>query len=459
MSTSSRVLCGLALKQTRKYLMFCRTRICHRCYSSDNQDQKKKPLFSLDIDLSELDDFKSRKNNGIIDIKGSQADNDFNDFSKNDILADFLLEEENDSSLNKLDLLLTNLAEEQPLKLKTQGNDFLTADIENFDDHLEQAQSLGSGAIAAKESLMDDERDLFKEMFEKYNSHSRDQPFKNPSFLSDQVLEVLKDSFSKPTTATASALPLPQKYSRTVNRKPKKEAAEKASPYINALKRTLEYLNSLETQSQVMDFFQATIDRFKSADYDMETLFFRRRESETELMLQARKDDLLKYIENISSLNPALPVLTSETMPILFNQAIKTLANKFYDATLALTLFNYAKKDIGLYSVLCDQTSYNEMLKVYWVFYGKNSLYDVELIIVEMENNGFTGNRETLAILNKILSTYHVMRKGGSTFNPSGMPIWSPEEEKRAKNLETRLKKISQKHKQRRPIRVVSKTI
>lgn len=407
-----------------------------RWYSHESQGDKS--LFSLDIDVLEWAQSKTpekeAKPSAKIDSDATKTPVNI-PASQDDILADFLLDSKSDGSPTSLDQLLENFANDDFSGIAERSNKSLDDDFSSLgqDGSLSdpyKGENLDSLSELSS-SLELEERDLFEEMCQKYSQDALDIS-KRLTDLSESVLSTLQDSYSKPNKK-ADGIKSALEHEKTIN--------ELELQFTDALSGTTEYLSTLN-RSELMSFSQDFIARFRHGEYDSNLFCLKKRRNERDDEFLERQRQLCEEIEAVSNATPQDPLLTVQTMPILFNHILKLICSKFYDGSLALTLFNIAKKDISLYAVLCNQTTYNEMLKVYWVFYGKSTLYEVELLTVEMMRNGFKGNLQTFAILKEILTTYHTMRMGKTVYNPCGMPVWSEEDERRARNLGHKLKKI-----------------
>lgn len=392
------------------------------CCSRWHLTSEEKPLFSLDVDLSQFEekdgsesqDLKSQENQQ----STSTPDSELQTFT-DQVLADFVLHTK--SQPNPLDQILDKMSNE---------------DLSDL-DHLKAAahtRSVGATSEDAPEPVEDSdsiqkEKSLFDEIFARYSTENTEKQKEQWRFdLSDQVLSTLQESFSKASSTKATSV-------STEEQELEKMAA-------SALMKTTEYVSGIKSSQDLMLFCQTLFLRYTNEDFDKSTFYLRKQRHESSSDFAERQKEVCRAIEANSNEFPENPVLTSQTMPIIFNSILETFMTKYYDAASALTLFNLAKEDLALYTVVCNQTTYNKMLVAYWIFYGKASLYEVELLVVEMMNNGFNGDLETFAILKEILMSYHTIRMGKTIYNPNGMPIWSREDEKRAANLGTKLQKI-----------------
>lgn len=424
-----------------------------RCYSSENQEDKS--LFSLDIDVLEWAHQKSPEKEIKLtksDVTDTETSPTKGTVSQDDILADFLLDTESESSPTSLDQLLKKFSNDDFSDISQNStnyidDDFLSLEQENsFSRSSKQDMNKFSHELNTKGQNEHKERDLFLEMCEKYSQFEEDATRLRD--LLESVLSTLQDSYSKPNKKAEGKLNKRAEGIKTVLEK-ERVLKDLELQFADALSGTTEYLSTLN-RAELMTFCKDFIARFKSGDYEKSLFRVKRLRNELEEEYIERQKLVCKEVEAASIARPQEPLLTMQTMPILFNHVLKLMCSKFYDGSSALTLFNIAKKDISLYAILCNQTTYNKILKLYWVFYGKSTLYEVELTVVEMLHNGFKGNLETFAILKEILTSYHTMRMGKTVYNPCGMPIWSEEDERRALNLGHKLKRMGDQFKDKR---------
>lgn len=149
-------------------------------------------------------------------------------------------------------------------------------------------------------------------------------------------------------------------------------------------------------------------------------------------------DDVISSIGSASGSTPPIPKLNVLTMPIVFNAVLKRLSTRLFRGDLAYYLFNMLKGDIDLYTICCNQETYNEILKIQWVYFGKSNLYGVELTFVEMLNHGFQGDLVTYNIVKQIILDYYEMKMGKSVLY-GNFPRWTQEDDRRVRNLEKNL--------------------
>lgn len=275
-----------------------------------------------------------------------------------------------------------------------------------------------------------EERSLFEKIFENYSQS--DNADRSAERVHESVLTSLQDSF-------------PENHAKSSQgRVSQDEKSEANDIYTTALEPTVSHITNLATREQLAGFALNFFKLASSQNREAPEFYLRKRKGETFKEYDARKQKALGEIEARCKEDPSRPMLNAFTMPIIFNLLIKAASEIHHDGALALTLFNASKEDLGLYTVLCNQKTYNEMIKVHWIHFGKASLCEVELLVVEMMNSGFMGDRFTFAILKEVLATYHLMRMGKTKYNPGGIPIWLKEDEQRARNLNGKLKIMSQ---------------
>lgn len=333
-----------------------------------------------------------------------------------DIFADLLLDTKSEETKSPgLDQIFEELSMKEPSK---------EVDIDRTDEEL-----LAESPSKTRKELLAEEKKLFQKIFDTYAQ--KEDTTESPDRLHEQVLFNLQDSFSrvsKTDDVGAEQVSI-------------EDGEELQKSVESALGPTLEHLLALGNKSEVVAFAQDFFRRFVEKDYN--NLYMYRKKRESMRAYTERHMQLCEEIKQQSEATPSRPLLNSLTMPLLFNHVLHLLSSQHYDGELVITLFNAAKADINLYTIVCNQTTYNEMLKVYWVYMGKCTLCEIELIVVEMMNNGFAGDMTTFSILKEILGTYHTMRMGQSIYNPGGQPIWSKEDERRAQNLGEKLRKMS----------------
>lgn len=208
-----------------------------------------------------------------------------------------------------------------------------------------------------------------------------------------------------------------------------------------ALKPTMEFIEGVGSRGELVEMFNNIL---KTWDQKEELFFLNDLEnsSNTEAINEKHKK-LVKEINETSLENPEDPLINVLTLPLIFNKIFKTIVDKFNDSQLVLSLFNILKKDAKLYTHGCNQDTYNQIMKIYWIYNGKSNLYNIEMINLEMTNNGFSGDYETAFILKQCVVDYYKLKKGdGLITQKTRLPIWCEEDNKRAHYLEVKIQEI-----------------
>lgn len=375
-------------------------------------------MFTLDMDLAALPN-DTEHTNKAEETSPDTKQNETDDLS--DILSDFEFEPQGTES-SELDRIFADLAKGPKVEHTEDG--FSRVTLDKTDEEVGQGNP----------DIINEEKRLFENIFDTYAREER-EPL-NSSKLESEVLWNLQQSFTNPGRKVHERPVVHERLSQNAIRK----CLDKAKAAIGP---TLDHISSLSTQGEVVQFLQDVLHRYDAKEYDEESFYLHKHNLESMSRFMARADKQFQKAEEVLAQTPQQPYLHEYVMPVVFNHAVKLLSNKFYNGQLALSLFNSLKKDLNLYTVMCNQDTYNEMLKVYWVFMGRSSLCEIELLFVEMTNNGFQGDMTTFAILKELLGDYHTMRMGKSLYNPGGEPIWSLEDEKRATKLGEKLRVLA----------------
>lgn len=365
-----------------------------RCVAS-NRD-----LFTLDLDIdthlkdthnSQSEEAESRHSRDHDILNDIFADINFDDPKSQDSLLDLLLAE------------IPKMHEEKAL------------DIDRTDEVPMASHQKGKPSG----NVIEEEKELFQKIFDTYASKTA-----TSGLLDNKVLWNLQDSFAalqaKPQAADLVHQPLLANLLTRLQDMTTK-----------ALRPVLDYMEEMKDPQELVEFLNANF-----AD------FIRNESSPDFYPLQKPgqlADDYIHEYDQVcekifmqSRLDPAKPLMNVHTMPAIFNHALELACSKFFDGQLAITFFNTVKRNLSLYTVVCNQMTYNELLKIYWIFFGQASLCEVELIVVEMINNGFSGDAQTYAVLKEILESY-----SSDELIPGGS-----EDEKRARNLTRKLDQI-----------------
>lgn len=286
------------------------------------------------------------------------------------------------------------------------------------------------------------EREMFQKVFDTY----RDVPLQE-----EQKAKLMKDLMESVNIAQGESKKITSESSQSRRRLTEVSERLRDTLFVKvgqALHPTVDYITSsreLETGAELIDYLKSIFIEWNKQVQKAKEL----KESFEKIYLTRMLDNSTKFnddhhefitsVHNKSLKSPSSPVLNVFTMPVIFNTVITTLAWKMQAGQLAMSLFNILKKDINLYTVCCNQQTYNEILKIQWIYFGKLNLYNVEISFMEMQNNGFMGDIVTFKILKQVIMEYHHLKMGNSHLNPYNFPVWSKEDNNRADNLERKL--------------------
>ncbi|KAK6463725.1 hypothetical protein DFJ63DRAFT_318769 [Scheffersomyces coipomensis] len=216
-----------------------------------------------------------------------------------------------------------------------------------------------------------------------------------------------------------------------------------------ALDPTLQYINGLESSSAIVDYYNHLIeewynnaDKIKHDETLFETVYLHKLLRES--TLDEKHQSFINEIKLKTEQDAQQPILNALTFSVIFNHILRTLAFKHHDGLTALSLYNILKKDLELYTIICNQETYNEILRILWIFRGKIDLYAFEMAYLEMKHCGFIGDYKTFNIVKQVLLDYYQLRfgKAEGINGENRIPIWSLEENNRSKALEGRLRQL-----------------
>lgn len=405
-----------------------------------------KDIFSLDIDLGLGEPISTRFEGGkSIDVimpadeplkspfedqAMSNIASQIEDNPQYDFFADLDFESAPKDGPSQLDKIFADLSEGSGIE-DSVGH-YKRVDIDKTDEDV----LLGEEDAANMDAVLTEEKQLFQKIFDTY---ALKEDLTTPEVSLNQALWSLRDSLK------ATRRKLVEHISSTDEVLPGQRSSPVDVQLFNQTKEALEstffYLSD-KTQLELVDFLRTQFERYYQKDFSGDFYFFKAR-LESMDDYKSKCDGVCRDIRVRSESNPSEPILNAFTMPVIFNHILQLLSTKLYDGQLALTLFNSLKKDLNLYTVVCNQQTYNEILKIYWIYRGKSSLYEIELIYLEMANNGFKGDMQTFSILKEIIVSYHTIRMGKSNYSPHRVPIWSQEDDRRVQNLERKLTLLS----------------
>lgn len=269
-----------------------------------------------------------------------------------------------------------------------------------------------------------------------------EEPFEN---IVSQEKAMFKDAFAELIKESEKSRSSNKVFDNLINysRRRGVEAglnADEISKLKHSLSSTLAYITSLETEYDLLKSLNTML-----ADAKMLIEKANEHDSTTDQLFTTviESPEMLTQIEAQSTTTPEKPSLNALTVPIIFKHYLQTINTKFQDGQLTISIFNHIKKDLNLYLLVFNQSTYNEILKTIWIFYGKFNLYQVESLITEMENNGFSGDILTFNILKEITIDYYNLKMGDLKSANNNLPVWSSEDDERISRLENKLRSIS----------------
>lgn len=292
--------------------------------------------------------------------------------------------------------------------------------------------------------VVQEEKNLFKNIFSTFLHPTEDESVKLRA--EDNILWNLRDSLKKS-----------QDKFNSLEIKRKLTEFNKISDLLKglvfqrteaALAETFKHIdNELTTIEQQLEFLKDTYGRWCQSIEAAKTDTYVHEQSYLGHVLRLKGprftqelSDLVRTIREKSEESPKHPELNVFSMPVIFNHILRNLGFRFYAGQVALSVFNLLKKDLNVYSTIINQQTYNEVLKLYWLYQGKSNLYGVEMIYIEMLNNGFNGDVVTFNVLKQIIVDYHTLKLGKGE---SGVPLWTREDDKRVQSLEAKLARLA----------------
>lgn len=418
-------------------------------YVEDSNDSHSKAIDISTEGESEFDilnDFLNdhdKKQNDIVDTK--KNNDDFND-----LLTSLNLDDGNTNSdegsfdFDKLSEMTRDHLSSR--RSKNQAEEFNPIDVDKNDENIFDLSFLDMDKTSDNEKkIIEEEKQLFQNIFNSYvKPTDKDEQSELLQNLRDSV-NISKNQIDDILSSTTST-----RYKLTnVSGRLKDELFTKTK---DALEPTIKYIltspdlgsSNLLTQ-YLRTVFTSWFEIIKKAQSDkvvFEDVYLNKLLKKS-TKFSEKHDKFVNSVYVQSMEHPSNPILNFFTLPIIFNSILNTIAMKHHDGQLALSLFNFLKKDINLYTVCCNQQTYNEILRIQWLFYGKSNLYGIEIIFIEMLNNGFSGDLMTFNILKQIIIDYHSLKMGQASLNEAKLPIWSKEDDKRVENLERKLNTLA----------------
>lgn len=133
------------------------------------------------------------------------------------------------------------------------------------------------------------------------------------------------------------------------------------------------------------------------------------------------------------------------TLPTITNHVFKKLGYQLFNGNLMLSIFNKLKDDIHLYTLCCNQQTYNEILRTIWVYNGNIDLSEFEKVYTEMKFLGFEGDFVTYNILKTVIDEYNAMLSGSSFFNKYGSRVLTRDDNSRIAYLTKEFHKLQKR--------------
>ena len=140
---------------------------------------------------------------------------------------------------------------------------------------------------------------------------------------------------------------------------------------------------------------------------------------------------VVDQIAKQSLLSPKDPVLNAISLPIITNHILKILGFRFFNGELLMSLFHLLKENVYLHTLCCNQETYNQVLKICWIYYGSVDLLQFEKVFVEMKFMGFPGDVSTCNILKVVIDQYNAMARGKSVLNKFGARVFTKDDNAR----------------------------
>ncbi|CAH2352924.1 hypothetical protein CLIB1423_08S04236 [[Candida] railenensis] len=376
--------------------------------------------------ISSVDKTKSKKDFDAIEKFFQQDFNNSEDGNLNDVFQDIKLESVSDIfNVGKKESKVDNERDHKGGKLNDSTFD-LFEKLGNLSSTEQNNEELGVEDLESK--YIHEEQETMLNIFNKYLGNQdlsyKDKEGTKPYTKTESINEMIQMYSDNELSAPVTEDPMRKRSSIDISLDFDRQIADSLKPSIKLIENDLNLWQSYQ-------FFESLQTKWKLINNEEMYLRDIMRDS------SKKKEQLLYNILEQSTNSPGEPIINVFTLPILFNKLIKTIAFKFQDPQLSSTLFNLLKKDLNFYTICCNQQTYNEILRINWIFNGKSNLYGIEMILLEMINNGFLGDLITFNLLEMIIVDYHNMKMGIDLHESKRVrPIWNLEDDKRVQNLE-----------------------
>ncbi|CAK9436070.1 uncharacterized protein LODBEIA_P06280 [Lodderomyces beijingensis] len=217
----------------------------------------------------------------------------------------------------------------------------------------------------------------------------------------------------------------------------------------DALRPTLDIFSSMPTAVEVYQFYMELVGGLhdqlnsKSSKLVKNDIYLKDTLDEVSRSEWTSKyTELIDAISSKSNQNARSPLMNLLSFPIITNHVLKILGSRFFQAELAMTIFNLLKSDLHLHTISCNQSTYNQILTILWIYYGNVDLMEFEKTYQEMKLLGFRGDFATYNILRVAIDEYGGLRWGISKFNDSGSRVMTREDNARVAYLKNEVEAL-----------------
>lgn len=295
--------------------------------------------------------------------------------------------------------------------------------------------------VEEDEDIINEEKNLFGKVFQNYLV---DETNSNEEKKRWQLYDSVKNSKRKIDNLINLSAELKNASFASVSSHFKQQFFDRTKV---AITPTLDYIdNELQSVEAKLEFLNTIIQEFQTktkTPQGHDEVFLNKLLRKNAKKFTAKHEALVDSMYQNSIKNAAHPTINVFTIPLVFNKVLHSLSFHNYQGTLALSLFNLLKKDLNLYTVFVNQQTFNEILRIHWIYQGKSSLYGIEMIFLEMVNNGFPGDVMTYKTIKQLLLDYRRLRVGNYNTGRD-TPIWTEEDNKRFGKLLGRTHQLSQ---------------
>lgn len=207
----------------------------------------------------------------------------------------------------------------------------------------------------------------------------------------------------------------------------------------DALRPTLDFIdNELKNSCEVNEYYlsllknaSVQIDKARDKRNLNEQVYLRLVLALDRKQWSDKHQAVVDQIAKQNLLSPKDPVLNAISLPIITNHIFKILGFRFFNGELLMSLFHLLKENVYLHTLCCNQETYNQVLKICWIYYGSVDLLHFEKVFVEMKFMGFPGDVSTCNILKVVIDQYNAMARGKSVLNKFGARVFTKDDNAR----------------------------